>query len=56
LTKLSEQPAHAATGYVYDWLVMLYHQARGNEGYQHPEALKASDRQALMALLSARYH
>ncbi|WP_333893092.1 virulence factor SrfC family protein, partial [Atlantibacter subterraneus] len=52
LTKLSEQPAHAATGYVYDWLVMLYHQARGNQGYQHPEAVKNQDREALEKLLS----
>lgn len=53
LSKLSEQPVHAATGYVYDWLVALYHQARGNQGYQHPEAVKPHDRQALMDLLSA---
>lgn len=53
LTRLSEQPAHAATGYVYDWLVMLYHQARGNQGYQHPEAVSADDRQALVKIVSA---
>ncbi|WP_313480666.1 virulence factor SrfC family protein [Atlantibacter hermannii] len=52
LTKLSEQPAHAATGYVYDWLVTLYHLARGNQGYQHPQAVTAQDKQALVEIVS----
>lgn len=53
LTKLSEQPAHAATGYVYDWLVTLYHLARGNQGYQHPDAVKAQDKRVLAEILAS---
>lgn len=53
LTKLNEQPTHAATGYVYDWLVMLYHLARGNQGYEHPQSVKAEDKKALAKLITA---
>jgi len=52
LTKLSEQPVHAATRYVYDWLVALYHRAVENIGYQHPLDVSPAARQRLNALLS----
>ncbi len=35
LTQLDEQPVHAASRYVYDWLVALYTRANENKGYQH---------------------
>jgi hypothetical protein len=34
LTHLGEQPVHAATVYVYDWLVALYSRATENIDYQ----------------------
>ncbi|MDI5823467.1 hypothetical protein MJI95_37730, partial [Salmonella enterica subsp. enterica serovar Kentucky] len=37
LTKLDEQPVHAASRYVYDWLVALYTLANENAGYRHPQ-------------------
>lgn len=51
LTKLSDQPVHAATRYVYDWLVALYHRAVENIGYHHPQDVSASARKKLSALL-----
>ncbi|WP_044175597.1 virulence factor SrfC family protein [Phytobacter massiliensis] len=53
LTRLGEQPQHAATRYVYDWLVALYTRANENAGYRHPHDVSASARNALNTLLSA---
>ncbi|HBH7064682.1 TPA: virulence effector SrfC [Enterobacter cloacae] len=51
LTRLGEQPVHAATAYVYDWLVALYSRAIENIDYQHPHDVQPGARQALHALL-----
>lgn len=51
LTRLAEQPIHAATAYVYDWLVALYTRAIENCDFQHPHDLSPDDRQTLQALL-----
>lgn len=51
LTQLGEQPVHAATVYVYDWLVALYTRAIENIGYQHPHDVQPAARQALQAIL-----
>ena len=52
LTRLGEQPVHAATAYVYDWLVALYTQAIDNVGYQHPHDMTMEDRKVLQGLLA----
>ena len=52
LTHLEEQPVHAASRYVYDWLVALYTRAMENKGYQHPQEVTEADRKALNALLA----
>lgn len=52
LTRLSDQPVHAATLYVYDWLIALYTRAQENIGYHHPCDLKATDRASLKKLLN----
>ncbi|MTH45992.1 virulence effector SrfC [Escherichia alba] len=52
LTQLAERPVHAASRYVYDWLVALYTRAEENKEYTHPQALTEEDRQALEALLA----
>jgi hypothetical protein len=41
-----EQPVHAATAYVYDWLVALYSRAIENIDYQHPHDVQPDARQA----------
>jgi hypothetical protein len=46
-----EQPVHAATAYVYDWLVALYSRAIENIDYQHPHDVQPDARQALRALI-----
>jgi len=51
LTRLGEQPVHAATVYVYDWLVALYSRAIENIDYQHPHDVQPDARQALRALI-----
>ncbi|MDP9566911.1 UNVERIFIED_ORG: hypothetical protein J2806_002583 [Kosakonia oryzae] len=51
LTRLSEQPVHAATRYVYDWLVALYHRATENIGYRHPLDVTPAARKKLKSLL-----
>lgn len=51
LTKLGEQPVHAATQFVYDWLVALYTRAVENIGYQHPLDINDKQRQTLRKLL-----
>ncbi|WP_370971920.1 virulence factor SrfC family protein [Enterobacter wuhouensis] len=51
LTRLGEQPVHAATAYVYDWLVALYSRAIENIDYQHPHDVQPAARKALQALL-----
>lgn len=51
LTRLGEQPVHAATAYVYDWLVALYSRAIENIDYQHPQDVQPAARQALHSLL-----
>lgn len=52
LNQLPEQPVHAATRYVYDWLVALYTRATENKGYQPAQALSAVDRQQLREWLN----
>ncbi|HAV1647681.1 TPA: virulence effector SrfC [Enterobacter hormaechei subsp. steigerwaltii] len=52
LTRLGEQPVHAATAYVYDWLVALYTRAIENMDYQCPYDVQPAARKALSALLS----
>lgn len=52
LTRLGEQPVHAATAYVYDWLVALYTRAIENVDYQSPYDVQPDARKALSALLS----
>jgi hypothetical protein len=51
LTRLGEQPVHAATAYVYDWLVALYTRAIENIDYQHPHDIQQTARQALQTIL-----
>ncbi len=51
LTRLGEQPVHAATRYVYDWLVALYTRSNENIGYQHPSDVTDAQRKTLRALL-----
>ncbi|QLR43295.1 virulence effector SrfC [Enterobacter sp. RHBSTW-00994] len=51
LVRLGEQPVHAATAYVYDWLVALYSRAIENIDYQHPHDVQPAARQALQAIL-----
>lgn len=51
LSRLPEQPAHAATVYVYDWLIALYTRAQENICYHHPQGLKSTDRASLKKLL-----
>lgn len=52
LTRLADQPVHAATRYVYDWLVALYALACDNIGYRHPLDVSEADRQQLASLFS----
>lgn len=52
LTKLDEQPVHAASRYVYDWLVALYTLANENAGYRHPQDITDVDREQLIALIT----
>lgn len=54
LTRLGEKPVHAATRYVYDWLVALYTRAIENIGYEHPLDIKPADRQALAKIIGLR--
>lgn len=54
LTQLDAQPVHAASRYVYDWLVALYTRANENKGYQHPHDVTEADWQTLDALLARR--
>ncbi|WP_256937098.1 virulence factor SrfC family protein, partial [Enterobacter chuandaensis] len=51
LTRLGEQPVHAATAYVYDWLVALYSRAIENIDYQNPHDVQPDARRALRALI-----
>lgn len=51
LSRLGEQPLHAATAYVYDWLVALYTRAIENGDYQHPHDVQHGARQALLGIL-----
>lgn len=52
LTKLDDQPVHAASRYVYDWLVALYTLANENTGYRHPQDVTDLDREQLIALIA----
>lgn len=47
LDSLAEQPVHAATRYVYDWLVALYTRACENERYQAAQDVGTADRERL---------
>lgn len=51
LTRLGEQPVHAATTYVYDWLVALYSRAIENIDYRHPHDVPPEARRVLQAIL-----
>ena len=51
LTQLGERPTHAATRYVYDWLVALFTRATEAPEYQPPFDVPASARVRLSALL-----
>ncbi|WP_318365322.1 virulence factor SrfC family protein [Enterobacter sp.] len=51
LTRLGEQPVHAATRYVYDWLVALYTRSNENIGYQHPLDVPVAMRKKLLKLV-----
>ena len=51
LTKLGERPEHAATRYVYDWLVALFTRATEAPDYQHPLDIPPAVRARLAALL-----
>lgn len=51
LTQLDEQPVHAASRYVYDWLVALYTRANENKGYRHPLDISDADKKRLRELL-----
>jgi len=50
LTELGETPAHAATRYVYDWLVALFTRACEAPDYRHPLDIPDDARAALNAL------
>lgn len=50
LTALGENPAHAATRYVYDWLVALFTRACEAPDYRHPLDIPDDARAALNAL------
>ncbi len=49
LTQLDEQPVHAASRYVYDWLVALY--TRAGECRDDIYDVSSPDRQALRQML-----
>jgi hypothetical protein len=51
LTQLGERPAHAATRYVYDWLVALFTRATEAPDYRHPLDVSPESRAKLSALL-----
>ena len=51
LTRLGDQPVHAATRYVYDWLVALYTRSTENIGYRHPSDVTDAQRKTLLTLL-----
>jgi len=51
LTQLGERPAHAATRYVYDWLVALFTRATEAPDYRHPLDLSPEARAQLSTLL-----
>lgn len=51
LTRLGDQPVHAATRYVYDWLVALYTRSNENIGYQHPLDVPVAMRKKLLKLV-----
>ncbi|MGL4723062.1 MAG: virulence factor SrfC family protein [Scandinavium sp.] len=51
LTQLGERPAHAATRYVYDWLVALFTRATEAPDYRHPLDVSDSSRARLSALM-----
>ena len=51
LTQLGEQPVHAATRYVYDWLVALYARSTDPGDAVNLLALRDDAQQRLHALL-----
>lgn len=52
LKRLEEQPVHAATRYIYDWLVALYTRANENVGYRNPLDISPSAREQLRLILA----
>lgn len=51
LTVLSEQPTHAASHYIYDWLVALYTRLTEDPTYRHPWEVSPAARKRLAELL-----
>ncbi|MRS15814.1 virulence effector SrfC [Enterobacteriaceae bacterium RIT691] len=51
LTQLGDKPSHAATRYVYDWLVALFTRATEAPDYCHPLDVTAEARHQLSTLL-----
>lgn len=54
LTKLEVNPVHAATHYVYDWLVALWTRATENINYRHPQDVSPDACLMLRTLLQAQ--
>ncbi len=54
LTKLEANPVHAATHYVYDWLVALWTRATENINYRHPQDVSPDACLMLRTLLQAQ--
>ena len=53
LTALPERPEHAATRYVYDWLVALFIRATEAPDYRHPLDIPPAARERLAPLLES---
>lgn len=54
LTKLDANPVHAATNYVYDWLVALWTRAVENVSYRHPLDVSPEAGHMLRTLLGVK--
>lgn len=54
LTRLDAKPVHAATNYVYDWLVALWTRAVENVSYRHPLDVSPEAGQMLRTLLGVK--
>ncbi|VFS44744.1 virulence protein [Enterobacter cancerogenus] len=56
LTRLGEQPVHAATVYVYDWLVALYSRAIENIEYHHPHDVQPLCKKGVAEAVRLTFH